>query len=117
MTTREQYEDWFRAEYGQEPMPRTSHAYDFCWAGYKAGRQAERVVTIKDDDDLRFIKRVLEGNNPAEKDKERCLQLIHEIRSRARSTHGAEAISEYQELKPGAKEEADAWASMRRTNI
>ena len=30
---------------------------------------------------------------------------------------GMEAISEYQELKPGAKEEADAWASIRRTNI
>ena len=53
---------------------------------HDAGRLAERVVTIKDDDDLRFIKRVLEGNNPAEKDKERCLQLIHEIRSRARNT-------------------------------
>ena len=37
---------------------------------HDAGRLAERVVTIKDDDDLRFIKRVLEGNNPAEKDKE-----------------------------------------------
>ena len=36
---------------------------------------------------------------------------------RERSTHGAEAISEYQELKPGAKEEANAWASMRRTSI
>ena len=46
---REKYEQWFRASYAQEPMPRTSQAYDFCWAGYKAGaasRDAE-VAELK----------------------------------------------------------------------
>ena len=33
---REAYENWFRAEYGQEPMPRTSPAHDFCYAAWKA---------------------------------------------------------------------------------
>jgi len=38
MTTREQYEDWFRGYYKQEPMPELgAPAHDFCWAGYIAG--------------------------------------------------------------------------------
>ena len=30
---------------------------------------------------------------------------------------GMEALSEYQQLKPGAKEEADAWAKMRKETL
>ena len=30
---------------------------------------------------------------------------------------GMEALSEYQELKPGAAEEAEAWAKMRKVEI
>ena len=53
---------------------------------FEAGRQAERIVTIQDDDDLRFIKRVLSGESPIDQDKEECLRLIHGIRTRIRST-------------------------------
>ena len=100
MTTREQIIAAARESqlaYQSDVMLSLDELEAFYAIAFEAGRLAERVVTIKDDDDLRFIKRVLEGNNPAEKDKERCLQLIHEIRSRARSTHGAEEMSNYYE--------------------
>jgi hypothetical protein len=70
-----EHEDWQYADY--EALRKRA---------FEAGIQSERVVTIQDDDDLRFIKRVLEGNNPTEADKTECLRLIHNIRTRARRT-------------------------------
>lgn len=50
LNDREQYEAWFRIEYGQEPMPRTSPTHDFCWAGYKAGQESlrQQVAMLRD---------------------------------------------------------------------
>lgn len=55
LNDREQYEAWFRIDYGKEPVPRTSPTHDFCWAGYKAGQESMRqqlAVKQAEIDDL-----------------------------------------------------------------
>ena len=52
--------------------------------GFKAGAASERIIALQDDDSLRFIKRVLEGDAFTAQDKVECLRLIHAIRTRIR---------------------------------
>lgn len=51
---------------------------------FQAGAASERIITLQDDDSLRFIKRVLEGDAFTAQDKVECLRLIHAIRTRIR---------------------------------
>ena len=37
--------------------------------GFQAGATSERIITLQDDDSLRFIKRVLESDDSTEQDK------------------------------------------------
>lgn len=39
---REEYENWFQAQYGIPPMLYGCNQHDFCWEGYKAGQEALR---------------------------------------------------------------------------
>ena len=52
--------------------------------GFQAGAASERIITLQDDDNLRFIKRVLESDDFTAQDKVECLRLIHAIRTRIR---------------------------------
>lgn len=52
--------------------------------GFKAVEASERIITLQDDDSLRFIKRVLEGAHQTDSDKAKCLEMISEIRTRIR---------------------------------
>ena len=101
MTTREQYEDWFRGYYKQEPMPELgAPAHDFCWAGYIAGAASRDAEVAKLNRKLDYWRDMAKSN---EQLADINAVVMHE--SDVTESYRAEADNLHQQLSDHIKRE------------
>jgi hypothetical protein len=129
---RAEYETWFTDKFGCPPMAIDSRQIDFCWQGYQAGVASTRQQLAERDNQIESLKASLYGLYELEKEAGTAWAQAHRLAleleclimdTKDNATvskwwdSAFEAIEEYNKLKPGAAEDAEAWAKMRKAGI
>jgi hypothetical protein len=129
---REEYEAWFSEKFGHPPMPLDSRQIDFCWHGYQAGVASTRQQLAEREKQIESLKASVYGLYELEQQLDtawaqahrlalelECLIMDTKDNAIVSKWWGSafEAIEEYNKLKPGAAEDAEAWAKMRKAGI
>ena len=106
MTIRQEYEQWFRNSYKQEPMPDSENlAHDFCYAGWLAGSASRDAEITGLEAELEYDQRnaamsqsesarLLDENTKLRAELEAARAEIEAIRSVALNLCGAMGLNE-----------------------